>query len=268
MLPAVSRLQGTLLLCALLSPMFARADGTVRLASDDWCPFVCAKDGKIIDGYLVDATTRAMTLMGFHVEPIFLPLNRAIREAIDGEIDGVLAPPVDDRLRLSAPIAYSRACFYTRVGETWTYQGPDSLKGRTIGVIDDYGYDNGTMDAYVASNRTNRHALEFSFGDNAGATNIKKLLHGRFRILLEHEAVVARLTRTLGVHEQMRTAGCLASSLPLTIGFSPRDSRSTSWIRALAEGLKKMDSSGESKALRARYDIPAEAMEGTEAHPK
>lgn len=263
MLSALSRLQRTLVVCAFLSPIFACAEGMVRLASDDWCPFVCAKDGKIIDGYLVDASTRALNLMGFHVAPIFMPLNRAIRETIDGEVDGVFAPPVDDRLRLSAPIAYSRACFYTRVGEMWTYQGLDSLKGRTIGVIDDYGYDNGPMDAYVASNRKNRHALEFSFGDSAGATNIKKLLRGRYRVLLEHEAVVARLAKTLGVDGQIRKAACLESSLPLTIGFSARDSRSSSWIRALAEGLKKMDSSGELRVLRARYDIPEAAVEMT-----
>lgn len=258
MFAALGRLQGTLVLCALLSPMFARAEGLVRLASDDWCPFVCAKDGKIIDGYLVDVTTRAMTLMGFHVEPIFLPLNRAILETITGDVEGVYAPPVHDRLRLSAPIAYSRACFYTRLGERWRYQGLDSLKGSIIGVIDDYGYDDGPMDAYVMSNRKNRHTMEFSFGASAGATNIKKLLRGRYPVLLEHEAVVARLVKALRVDGQLRKAGCLTSSLPLTIGFSARDSRTSIWIRALAEGLKKMDSSGESKALRARYDIPTD----------
>jgi polar amino acid transport system substrate-binding protein len=243
---------------ALLAPCAASAEGVVRLASDDWCPFVCTSGGKVNGGYLVELTAQAMGAMGYGVEPVLMPLNRAIRETSTGEIEGVYAPPLDRRLRLSAPLAHSRACFYTRVEQNWTYQGLASLAGHTIGAIDDYGYDDGPMDAYILNHRDNRRAIDFSFGPTAGTTNLQKLLGGRFPILLEHEAVVAWLARTLMVEGQFRQAGCLKQSLPLTIGFALDDRRTPSWIRALADGLRSIDAAGTSRALRERYGIPVE----------
>ncbi|ATQ77172.1 hypothetical protein CR152_23625 [Massilia violaceinigra] len=110
------------LVAVLILPVPAAASGVIRMASDEWCPFVCATDGKLTGGYLVDATLQAMGAAGYLVEPVLMPLNRAMRETRTGDIEGVYAPPVDDRLRLSAPIAYSRACFYTRANEKWAYR--------------------------------------------------------------------------------------------------------------------------------------------------
>ncbi|CUI02811.1 ABC-type amino acid transport/signal transduction system [Janthinobacterium sp. CG23_2] len=245
------------LLAVLILPVPAAASGVIRMASDDWCPYVCATDGKLTGGYLVDATLQAMGAAGYTVDPILMPLNRAMRETRTGDIEGVYAPPVDARLRLSAPIAYSRACFYTRASEKWAYRDQRSLAGITVGVIADYGYDDGAMDAYIVAKRADRHALDLSHGAKAGTTNLQKMLAGRFPVMLEHEAVVDLQARKLGVTAQLRQAGCLKQSLPLTIGFAREDSRSATWLRVLANGINNLEASGALRKLRERYAIPA-----------
>ncbi|NHZ83372.1 ABC transporter substrate-binding protein [Massilia sp. CCM 8695] len=245
------------LVAVLILPVPAAASDVIRMASDDWCPFVCATDGKLTGGYLVDATLQAMGAAGYLVEPILMPLNRAMRETRTGDIEGVYAPPVDDRLRLSAPIAYSTACFYTRANAKWAYRDQRSLAGITVGVIADYGYDDGAMDAYIVARRADRHALDFSHGAKAGTTNLQKMLAGRFLVMLEHEAVVGLQAHKLGVTAQLRQAGCLKQALPLTIGFAREDSRSATWLRVLANGIKHLEASGALRKLRERYAIPA-----------
>ncbi len=85
---------------------------------------------------------------------------------------------------------------------------------------------------------------------------LQKLLGGRFPVLLEHELVMQGLAREVGAVQQLRQAGCLAKALPLTVGFALNDSRSAMWTQALADGLKKLNSSGELAALRQRYNVP------------
>lgn len=242
-------------LLLLSPPLWARADSLVRLASDDWCPFICAAEGKINSGFLVDVSARAMALSGYRVEPVLRPLTRAIRETLDGNIEGVYAPPLDQRLGLSAPIAYSRACFYTRAGESWTYQGLASLSQRSIGVIADYAYDDGMMDAYIARHYRQPALIELAHGDTAGINNLQKLRKGRYHAMLEHEAVLAHLSQQLKVASQIRQAGCLEQALPLSIGFARQDGRTEAWLHALNEGMHQLEASGELKALRQHYGL-------------
>lgn len=235
----------------LCTPVLAAGDTVLRLGSDDWCPYICTSEGRIKDGYLVEVVARA--LPGHKVEAVLLPLNRAIQETLDGRLQGVYAPPIDQRLLLSAPVAYSRACFYTRADDSWTYQGIASLERNTVGIIKDYGYDEGVMDAYVAQYQSDPGRIELAYGDKAGISNLQKLLHGRYQIMLEHQAVLVYLSKKLRVSQQIRNAGCLEQRLPLSIGFSSQDPRSAAWIHALNEGVQRLAASGQLQALRLRY---------------
>lgn len=252
----------SVLMLLLATPLLAQADNLLRIASDDWCPFVCARDGKLSHGYLIDVTAQAMALSGYRVQPVLMPLTRAIREAGNGNIEAVYAPPIDQRLRLSMPIAYSRSCFYTQANNTWKFHGIDSLHGIKLGVIDDYGYDNDVMDAYIAKNHNNIAAIELSSGDTAGTNNVQKLLGGRHLVMLEHQLVMTRLVKHITAAKSIREAGCLEQALPLTIGFAKQDARVEDWNRALADGLKKMNASGALKTLQRHHNISAKMVAG------
>lgn len=235
----------------------AQASEKVKLASDDWCPFVCVQNGKIHGGFLVDVSIKAMALSGYQVEPELRPLTRAIHETIHNTIAGVYAPPFDPELRLSEPITYSRACFYSRLDGVWHYKNLDSLREQTIGVIADYGYDNDEMDAYIAKNVQNKSLIELAYGDMAGTNNLHKLIKGRYRVLLEHEAVMEHLSQRLKLRNQIKQVGCLEHTLPLTIGFSKQSQHADAWIRALNDGISRLEASGELNLLRRQYGIKA-----------
>ena len=72
---------------------------------------------------------------------------------------------------------------------------------------------------------------------------------------MEHAAVMAQLSKRLDVGGRIRQAGCLDHELPLTIGFATQDICAETWIHALADGLHKMEASGDLKALQKRYKI-------------
>lgn len=239
-----------------LSP-YAQANEKVKLASDDWCPFVCVQNGKIHGGFLVEVSIKAMALSGYQVEPELRPLTRAIHETIHNTIAGVYAPPLDQDLRLSVPITYSRACFYSRLEGDWHYKNQNSLSEQTIGVIADYGYDNDEMDAYIAKNVQKKSRIELAYGDMAGTNNLHKLIKGRYQVLLEHEAVMEQLSQRLNLRDQIKQVGCLDHALPLTIGFSKHSQEADAWIRALNQGLSRLEASGELNLLRRQYGIKA-----------
>ncbi|PRC94248.1 ABC transporter substrate-binding protein [Solimicrobium silvestre] len=240
----------------LLSVSVTHAQSVLHIASDDWCPYICAQNGHLTSGYLVDVATQAMLISGYQVESALIPLTRAMHEASTGSIQGVYAPPIDDRLRLSIPIAYSRACFYTLAEQTWRYQGIASLHNVVVGIVGEYGYDDNLMDAYVIKNQHKHLLIDTSFGENAGLSNLKKLLAARFPVMLEHEAVMTMLAKNLGAEYKIRQAGCLEHALPLPIGFTKMDSHNEDWIRALTLGIQQLEASGKLAELRQHYHIP------------
>ncbi|WP_374347089.1 substrate-binding periplasmic protein [Chitinimonas sp.] len=239
----------------LLAAAAATAGETqLRLASDDWCPFVCS-DGKAVrDGYLVELTQLALSRSGYRTQPLLLPFNRAINDTVQGKIEGVYAPPRDARLLISHALGESRACFYTRRSSNWQYQGLKSLESVKLGVIADYGYDDASGDAYIADHARDERRIAISYGEVAGVDNLRKLNAGFYPVMLEHEAVVERLAKKLGMDGAIRQAGCLEQAIPLTIGFSRQHAQASIWANALIQGFRELDPAL-IKALQAKYGI-------------
>jgi polar amino acid transport system substrate-binding protein len=159
---------------------------------------------------------------------------------------------------MSVPFAESRACFYTRKESNWTYKGIPSLNNQVVSVIDDYGYDNGAFDVYVADAKTIRSPkIVFRFGENAGETNIKMLIEKRFSILIEHEAVMAYLLKLQGatVQPSVREAGCLQTGLPLVIGFGRLNPESPVLVKVIKDGVAKLIANGRLAVLKKKYGI-------------
>ncbi len=234
------------------------AQGKIQIGSDEWCPYICSNGKDIIGGFLVDATDEIFSAAGYHVNSHLLPLNRAMIMAEVGAIDGIYAPILDNRLIMTEPLMSSRACFYTRKESKWIYKGIASLQDVTVSVIDDYGYDDGVFDAYVAkAKEANSKQVEFRKGDDAGPRNIEMLLLKRFPIMIEHEAVIAYLLKLQGpaAINSVRSAGCLERPLPLVIGFGRKNPNAQSMVHAINTGLDKLRSSGHMAKLKARYGI-------------
>ncbi|MET3133679.1 polar amino acid transport system substrate-binding protein [Oxalobacteraceae bacterium GrIS 1.11] len=226
----------------------------VKLASDDWCPYICSAEHRIVGGFLVELAEEILENRGYRLESILLPLNRAILMTEKGAIDGVYAPEIGAKLLMSVTLHVSRACFYTRADSKWRYSGIASLP--LVGVIRDYGYDGGPFDAYLASSAS-RSRLEFNMGATAGETNLRKMLKGRYPVALEHEAVVDYLIKAqaLQAGQSVRKAGCLENRLPLLIGIGKNNPAAQELIEAINAGHKNLAASGELRRLKNKYGI-------------
>ncbi|BAK76700.1 extracellular solute-binding protein family 3 [Pseudogulbenkiania sp. NH8B] len=244
-------------LCLSALPLAAVSAPSIRLASDNWCPYICAQDSTITGGFMVELTGQIVSAAGYRLESLLMPLNRAMTLAEERDIDGVYAAPIDDRLVLSRPLAFSRACFYTLQHSTWRYTGQASLRTVPLGVIADYGYDGGAFDAYL---QARRHAaaslLDFNRGQNAGETNLNKLLTGRYPVAVEHEAVMRHLVLRQKIPpDRVRNAGCLEGRLKLVIGIGKNNPRGRQLIRAIDDGMRKIRASGQLDRLREKYHL-------------
>lgn len=242
-------------LCLDLSQ--AKTKTNLKIASDEWCPFVCANEGTSLSGYLVEMTSLAFQRKKIDVTPALMPLNRSILEAAQGRIDGVYAPPIDRRLKMSQPLFFSKACFYTLKTLQWSYQGLASLQSIKWAAIDDYGYDNGKMDALIAAEKGKKNSTTMSLGhgEKAGLQNFNMLKVGRVQAILEHESVMNHLMKLEKVSDSIRQAGCLETPLPLVIGFSPKNPSVGQYVKALNEGLKEISQSPVLAELKKKYEV-------------
>lgn len=263
--PLLRTLLALLFLPAL--PLAAISAPIVRLASDNWCPYICAENSRITSGFLVELTGQILSSAGYRLESRLMPLNRAMKLTEEGEIDGVYAAPIDDRLILSQPLAFSRACFYTRQDSTWQYAGLASLRAVPLGVIADYGYDGGAFDAYLQAHKHDSPSLlDFNRGQTAGATNLGKLLTERYPVALEHEAVMSLLVqRKNSSPDLIRNAGCLEERLKLVIGIGKNNPRAPQLMHAIDTGMVKIRASGQLERLMKKYRINRVPMPGTPA---
>lgn len=111
------------------------------------------------------------------------------------------------------------------------------------------------LDDYIARSRGQPGRLEFSHGREASDINMRKLLHRRFDVMVEHEAVAARLISELGDPQSVRKAGCLERFFPLTVAFRADDERAERWIRTLGQGVRELKAVGGVTALQRRYGM-------------
>ncbi|SCK21113.1 ABC transporter substrate-binding protein [Vogesella sp. LIG4] len=247
-------LAALVLACSL--PTLAQPE--VRLASDDWCPFICASSQQLVGGYLVDASREILENAGYRQVPVFLPLNRAMLMTEQGAIHGVFAPSLDKRLKTSQPLATSRACFYTLADNNWQYRSRDSLKDISLSVIDSYGYDGGSFDQFLAEARMHpRAGIQFRTGDKAGESSVRMLLARRLPVVLEHEAVMSYLLKAIGPDsgKRVRNAGCLDNALPLVIGIGKSIPDADTLLNVINSGIARLHKSGRQRQLMQQYGL-------------
>ncbi|GLX78380.1 hypothetical protein tinsulaeT_17200 [Thalassotalea insulae] len=248
-----------LALVILIPSFITQADETkLKLASDEWCPFICIQGKQISHGFLVDASKDILKHANVNLTSLLLPLNRAMILAEQGKIDGIYAPTISDRFINSMPLTYSRACFFVNRQNKWRYTDIKDLSPVTVNVVDDYGYDGGPFDAFLSNAKKSKAAnIIFRTGDIAAKTNVQLLLKQRIEILLEHEAVMSHLLTERNETHQIRKAGCLKHALPLVIGISNSHPNAKELIQTFNVGLTKLIESGRFTQLMETYHLTA-----------
>lgn len=237
----------------VLAATSAGAD-TISLRADSWCPYNC-QPGSDKPGYMIEIATEVFAAAGHTVDYQLLPWTRALEEVQHGTHQGAVGATREDAEGLlfgDEPLGVSVNALGARRGYTFSFSGPDSLKGHRLLAVQDYAYSD-ELDAYIAAN-AGTDAVALAAGDDVTLQNLRKVLAERADLMLEDRNVLEYTATSQGM-EGLIDIHPAGKGLPLYIAFSPTDPKGREYARILDEGVRKLRASGRLREILARYGL-------------
>lgn len=177
--------RGAVLLAILLAGpghvLAQSGERTIIAAADPWPPYVDQKNPT--DGLALEIIRAAFKTQGYAVKMEWVPWTRALDGVKSGKYD--ILPDawiVEDQakfLAYSEPLATNEIKFIKRKGDPFEFNGLESLKGKRIGIVKDYGYTDEFINSTLFTKDETTDLL----------TNVSKLAAGRVDLTLEDELV-------------------------------------------------------------------------------
>ncbi|MBF0572133.1 MAG: transporter substrate-binding domain-containing protein [Desulfamplus sp.] len=240
----------------LLSLSICNAEEKViQAAADNYPPFVDASDVK--EGLAMVLIRAAYATQGYTVKLVFVPWARAENMTVEGKYD--ILPDVwvnDNRKKVmmfSEPYASNAVKIITNANDPFVFDGVESLKGKKIGTVRNYGYSINGVDIREIKDFTCEDAVDI-------ATNIKKLVGKRFDLTLEDE-IVARVTIANQIPDLLTKVkfsekALFSNNLHVTAGL--KNPRHKEFIDAFNKGLAEIKANGEFKKIFESYGVKIE----------
>ncbi|MFY2507576.1 transporter substrate-binding domain-containing protein [Vibrio pectenicida] len=221
---------------------------TVTAAQDPWAPFVQKDTSR--PGVSVEILTEALKSQGYEVDFKIMPWTRALNEVKDGRIDLLVATWFTKErtsfLNYSEPYLENSLKFIKRKGDAFEYNGMDSLSGKTIGIIRNYGYGD---DFLGASNFKKPEANDL-------VSNAKKLIAKRIDLTLEDELVAKSTLSGAGMNvADFEFTNNALSVNPLHVTSGLKNSNNGKYIDAFNKGLAEIKANGTFDKILAKYGI-------------
>lgn len=227
-------------------PTFAEK---IIAAGDPWPPFVDPDSPTL--GIIVEITRAAYKTQNYEVELKFVPWARAIDGVKEADYDVLLSAWYTKErakfLYFSDPYLENKIKIIKRKGDSFEFNGLDSLTGKNVGVVRGYGYGD------EFSNATNFNRPE---GKNV-MTNLKKLVSKRVDLTLEDE-IVARAMMKKGSPDLLNKVvfskkALSTNTVHVTSGL--KNSRHKTIINAFNKGFKEIKNNGTLDAILKKYGI-------------
>ena len=215
------------------------AERPVRIASVEYPPYVSKALPQ--QGVLADLTVQAFAAVGETASIELLPWARAMRLTQAGKYDGLLLLWPEEvkklRLHVSDTLYQSELGVFVRVDTAMQIKGVESLSGRRLGIVSDYGYPPSLLKSGAL--------LNIAPDDK---TNFRKLAADRLDMAL--------LERPVGeyfLHHELKSlcgeikwGGKALALLPLTIGFNGKPQ-----LAQFNHGLKLLKANGQYQKIMA-----------------
>ncbi len=209
------------LAAALLLANFSAQADVWAFRSDAWCPYNCEPDSEY-PGYMVEILQGAARANDHQLDYQLLPYTRALKEAQEGRITGIVAMLAQDRkgLLFSQQMGVDSNCLFVNSGSQLKYQSPadfDTL-GR-VGIILGYGYP----DDYNQWSARHTDKVEALSGEEVLVRQARKLTLHRIGAFIENENVFRYASNSSTELKYIELAGCMIGGDPIFIGLSTRN---------------------------------------------
>jgi len=241
----------------LFAPSAARAE-TITIVGDSWCPYNCdpASDHP---GYMIELAQKAFSKYGIEVNYISVPWSRAIEDTRQSKYNatvGGFRSDTPDFIFPAVPQGRSNTLFFVKKDDAWRYTGIESLPEASIGLIAGYSYGD-EVDAYIEKNKDDSKLIQTVSGDNALEVNLRKLMGGRIRTLMEDSYVMGHfLSQHPDLQGQVAPAGDRSVIVDDNfIAFSPANPHSERYANILAKETEALRASGELQKILDRYGV-------------
>lgn len=242
-----------LLLPSLVLNTVVAAD-SLRIASEEWPPFIYAENGEI-KGADKEITEHLLRQLGYQVEWNLKPWRRVLRDVEEGSADAILdiAPHprhLDTYLFTTEPLSTHDTMLFHDLRRPYAFRNLDDLTGLIIGVSPGYLYNN---DRFVTSDAFFREpAPTFE-------ANMQKLVRGRIDMVAMSRPVGLYTSRALGISHRISYHPEPLSHSDFYLAFH----RSPVWeepARAFSQVLKAFKTTEEYKQILHRYRL--ESIDG------
>lgn len=230
----------------------ARAD-VIWLRADEWCPYNCAGERK---GYGVEVAEEVFTAAGHQIQYLLSPWSRALEDCLRGRIDAVIgAAPVDspDLVFGAEPIGVWDSTFAVRRGQSWRYQGLQSLEAVKFSAIIGYIYME-PVGGYIEAHKKDRNRIIMVGGTSPLDQGLKMVAAGRIDATLDSQAVLQYKFKQLGLADQLQLAGGTETG-PIYIAFSPQNPKARQYAALLDQGIRTLRQSGRLKQILDSYGV-------------
>lgn len=224
---------------------------TLRLASTNWCPYICEEQQS--SGFIVNYMRALLATKNIELEVTVLPWSRAINMAQQGRLDGLLTAVESEAegFKLTnEPTGSYQICLYSRLDDSISYTDRASLQNITLGGVKEYGYGE-PIDSVLRSPEAGESS-ELVSSDKPLDQLIRMLEARRIDLFAEDKHVVDHFLTTHPEQEPPRLAGCL-KEVPFYTAISPKTENSEQWIELL-NGLLKSDGA-EKMYIKARTEF-------------
>lgn len=248
----VGGLVGALLLAGATCSM---AD-TISIRADEWCPYNC-EEGAADPGYMIEVANAIFGKAGHTVEYKTMPWARAIEDTRKGTFTAIVGAAVGDAEDFIFPqtvFGQSANGFCVRKGDSFKYGGVESFKGKVLGVIRDYAYDEDVIDEYIEKNKDNPKLVQVASGDDALDINLKKLTKGRVDVIIDDYSVLRRTIKEMGAADQYSCSEGIEPT-DIFIAFSPANPKAKEFAATFDKGLAELRASGEFARILAVYGL-------------
>lgn len=221
---------------------------TITAAQDPWAPFV--QQDQMNQGISVEIVTEAFKTQGYDVDFKIMPWTRALNDVREGRVDVLVATWFTQErtayLNYSTPYLENSLKFIKRKGDGFEYQGLDSLSGKNVGIVRNYGYGDDFLNA------TNFNKPEA----NDLISNAKKLLANRIDLTLEDELVAKSMLSGAGMNlDDFEFSQNAISNNPLHVTAGLANARNAEIIDAFNRGLKEIKANGTFDNILRKYGI-------------
>lgn len=235
-------------------PKVLQAD-VITLRTDEWCPYACdPKSDK--PGFMVEIAREVFKKHGHTIDYNVMNWPRAVADVKSGQYAGVIGASkadVEGFVIPNLPTGLLVSYYYTRKDDSWTYSGPASLKGRSVGVINDYTYGD-EIDNLVAKKNP---AFKLVSGEEPLLRLIQMTETKRINGFVENPLVLDYTMAKLKKDKNLFKAASknLANDPDLFIAFSPVNPKSKEYAKLLDEGVNELRKSGRLKIILQRYGV-------------